>query len=58
MRRIGAAQPHRRDQRAMPLTRRSRSVVAACGRAAIVWLGVAIIAAAEQPLDAGGLLAV
>ena len=42
----------------MPLTRRSRSIVAACGRAAIVWLGVATVSAAEQPLDAGGLLAV
>jgi hypothetical protein len=33
-------------------------VVAGCGRAAIVWLGLAIIAAAEHPLGAGGLVAV
>jgi exopolysaccharide biosynthesis polyprenyl glycosylphosphotransferase len=41
----------------MPLTRLSRPVIA-CGRAVIVWLGVAIIASAEHPLDAGGLAAV
>ena len=42
----------------MPLTRVSRPVVAACGRAAIVWMGVALIAAAEHPLGAGGLVGV
>jgi len=42
----------------MPLTPLSRPVVAGCGRAAIVWLGLAIIAAAEHPLGAGGLVAV
>ena len=44
---------------AMPLTRwLSRPLIAACGRAVIVWLAVAMIAAAEHPLDAGGLVAV
>ena len=42
----------------MPVTRHSRRVVAACGRSVIVWLGVALIAAADHPLDAGGLVAV
>ena len=42
----------------MPLTRLSRPVVAAGGRAVIVWLGLGIIAAGEHSLDAGGLLAV
>jgi exopolysaccharide biosynthesis polyprenyl glycosylphosphotransferase len=42
----------------MPLTPLRRPVVAGCGRAAIVWLGLAIIAAAEHPLGAGGLVAV
>jgi exopolysaccharide biosynthesis polyprenyl glycosylphosphotransferase len=42
----------------MPLTRLSRPVVAASGRTVIVWLGLAIIAAGEHPLDAGGLVAV
>ena len=54
----GAAEPCRRGQQGMPLTRLSRPVVAACGRAVIVWLGVALIAAAEHPRDAGGLVAV
>ncbi len=58
MRQNGAAEPYRRGQQGMPLTRLSRPVVAACGRAVIVWLGVALIAAAEHPLDAGGLVAV
>ncbi len=58
MRQNGAAEPYRRGQQGMPLTRLSRPVVAVWGRAVIVWLGVALIAAAEHPLDAGGLVAV
>jgi exopolysaccharide biosynthesis polyprenyl glycosylphosphotransferase len=42
----------------MSLTRLSRPVVAAGGRAVIVWLGLGIITAGEHSLDAGGLLAV
>jgi exopolysaccharide biosynthesis polyprenyl glycosylphosphotransferase len=52
------AQPRRRGRQGMSLIPLSRPVVAACGRAAVVWLGVAMIAAAEHPLDAGGLVAV
>jgi exopolysaccharide biosynthesis polyprenyl glycosylphosphotransferase len=58
MRPTGAAEPRRRGQQRMSLTRLSRPVVAACGRAMIVWLGVAIIAAAEHPLGIEGLFAV
>jgi exopolysaccharide biosynthesis polyprenyl glycosylphosphotransferase len=42
----------------MPLSRFSRPVVAACGRAIIVWLGVAVVVAAEHSIDAGGVVAV
>jgi exopolysaccharide biosynthesis polyprenyl glycosylphosphotransferase len=42
----------------MPLSRFSRPVLAACGRALIVWLGVAIVTAGAHPVDAGGVLAV
>jgi exopolysaccharide biosynthesis polyprenyl glycosylphosphotransferase len=54
----GPAKPRRGEQQRMPLNRLSRPVVAGCGRAAIVWLGLAILAAAEHPLDAGGLVGV
>jgi lipopolysaccharide/colanic/teichoic acid biosynthesis glycosyltransferase len=53
------APEQRVDEPGMPLTRgQHRAVIAACGRAVILWLAVAIIAAAEHPLDAGGLAAV
>src|SRR5215218_9704175 len=54
----GTAEPCRGGRQGMPLTPLRRPVVAGCGRAAIVWLGLAIIAAAEHPLGAGGLVAV
>ena len=49
---------HRLSESGMPLTRLSRPLIAACGRAVIVWLAVAMIAVAEHPLDGGGLVAV
>ena len=53
------APEQRVDEPGMPLTRvQHRAVIAACGRAVILWLAVAIIAAAEHPLDTGGLAAV
>ena len=36
----------------------SRRVIAACGRAVVVWLAVGVISAAEHPLQADGLVAV
>ena len=38
--------------------RRSSRLIAAGGRYALIWLSVAVIAAADHPLDSGGILAV
>jgi len=40
------------------LARRTSRLIAAAGRYALIWLSVAVIGAADQPLDAGGLVAV
>jgi exopolysaccharide biosynthesis polyprenyl glycosylphosphotransferase len=53
-----AAEP-RLHEPGMPLTKgQHRAFIAACGRAVLVWLAVAIITAAEHPVDAGGVAAV
>ena len=41
-----------------PTPRLSRPLIAASGRAIVVWLAVAVIASSVQPLDTGGLMAV